>query len=97
MARGLASVWTEGPDESTKTYRRHVRGLLVGWAVTAVAMALLEFFPNEGKLSMYGLLTAPGLPWQQQWLAAIEIAAPMLMAWHANALRLWGKKRFAQG
>lgn len=89
-------VWSQAQDDSTRAYRSHVRGLMIGWAVTAVAMALIESFPNEGKLSMYGVLMAQGLPWQQQWLAAIELAGPLLMAWHLNGLRLWGKKRFAQ-
>ena len=89
-------VWSQAQDEVTRAYRSHVRGLMVGWVVTAVAMALIESFPNEGKLSMYGVLMAQGLPWQQQWLAAIELAGPLLMAWHLNGLRLWGKKRLAQ-
>jgi len=89
-------VWSQTQDEATRAYRSHVRGLMVGWIVTAVAMALIESFPNEGKLSMYGVLMAQGLPWQQQWLAAIELAGPLLMAWHLNGLRLWGKKRLAQ-
>ena len=96
IARGtrwFLSIWTEAQDESTRNYRRHVRGLFVGWALTALAMALLEYFPNEAKLSMYGLLGKQDLPWQQHALAAIEIAAPLLMLWHLNGLRVWGKQR----
>lgn len=94
--RWFLSVWTEAQDDSTRAYRSHVRGLFVGWALTALAMGLIELFPNEGKLTMYDVLRTEGLPWQQHWLAAIEIAAPLLMAWHGNGLRVWGKKRLIE-
>jgi hypothetical protein len=93
--RWFIELWSEASDESTRVYRSHVRGLFVGWAATAIAMGLLELFPNGGNLSMYDLLRAQGLPWQQHWLAAVELSGPMLMAWHVNGLRRWGKKRLA--
>ena len=96
MVRWFVTIWTESDDGQTQTFRRHVRGLIVGWAVTAVAMALVEVVPNEAKLSMYDVLRTQGLPWQQHVLAAIELAAPLLMAWHLNGLRLWGKRRFVE-
>jgi len=92
MFRWFVTVWSEAQDESTRAYRKHIRGLFVCWAITAVAMAMIETFPNEANLSMYGLLMTRGLPWQQQGLAAIELAAPLLMVWHLIGLRLWGKK-----
>jgi len=92
MVRWFLMVWSEAQDESTRAYRRHVRGLFDCWAITAIAMALIETFPNEGKLSMYGMLMTAGLPWQQQGLAAIELAAPLLMVWHLIGLKTWGKK-----
>ena len=85
-------VWTDASDESTRAWRRHVRGLMIGWALTALAMALVESFPNEAKLSMYGLLLTEDLPWQQRFLAAIEIAAPLVMAWHLIGLQRWGQR-----
>lgn len=94
--RWFVALWSEAEDDSTRTYRRHVRGLFVGWAIAAAAMALLEAFPNEAQLSMYSMLVAEGLPWQQQWLAALEMAGPLLMVWHLNGLRLWGKQGVAQ-
>jgi hypothetical protein len=93
--RWFIDIWSEASDESTRAYRSHVRGLFVGWATTALAMASMEFFPNAGNLSMYDLLRTQGLPWQQHLLAAVELAGPMLMAWHVNGLRRWGKKRLA--
>ena len=96
MVRWFRLIWTEDANESQRTYRRHVRGLFIGWAVTAVAMALIERFPNEGKLSMYALLGARDLPWQQRWLAAIEVAAPLLMVWHLAGLKRWGKQKLAK-
>ena len=91
--RWLQLVWTDASDPSTQTWRRHVRGLIIGWALTAAAMALLQLFPNEAGLSMYGMLLTQGLPWQQQLLAATEIAAPLLMGWHLFGLQRWGQRR----
>lgn len=88
----LRLVWTDATDESSQTWRRHVRGLMIGWALTAAAMALVQLFPNEANLSMYGMLMTDDLPWQQTMLAAIEVAAPMLMAWHLFGLQRWGKR-----
>jgi hypothetical protein len=88
----LRLVWTDATDESSQTWRRHVRGLMIGWALTAVAMSLVQLFPNESNLSMYGMLMTEGLPWQQTMLAAIEVAAPMLMAWHLFGLQRWGQR-----
>jgi hypothetical protein len=92
-ARWLRLVWSEARDESTRTWRRHVRGLIIGWALTAGAMALMQLYPNDADLSMYGLLLTQGLPWQQQLLAAMEIAAPLLMGWHLFGLQRWGQRR----
>ncbi|MND06854.1 hypothetical protein D3C83_284880 [compost metagenome] len=50
-------------------------------------------YPNPGQLSMYGILLTEGLPWEQQLLAAIEIAAPLLMGWHLFGLQRWGQRR----
>ena len=93
--RWFAALWSPSEDPALTKYRRHVRGLFIGWAIAAAAMALLELFPNEAKLSMYDMMRTPGLPWQQQWLAALELAGPLLMAWHLNGLRNWGKQRLA--
>jgi hypothetical protein len=90
--RWVRLVWTEATDQSSQTWRRHVRGLMIGWALTAVAMSLVQLFPNESNLSMYGMLMTEGLPWQQTMLAAIEVAAPMLMAWHLFGLQRWGQR-----
>ena len=91
--RWLQLVWTDTQDRSTQTWRRHVRGLIIGWALTATAMALVELYPNQAGLSMYGMLLTKGLPWQQSLLAAIEIAAPLLMGWHLVGLQRWGQRR----
>lgn len=91
--RWFRSVWTDDADVSNQTWRRHVRGLMIGWALTATAMGLMGLYPNEGELSMYGLLLTQGLPWQQLLLAAIEVAAPLLMAWHLVGLQRWGQRR----
>ena len=91
--RWLQLGWSEARDESTRTWRRHVRGLIIGWALTALAMALLQLYPNSAGLSMYGMLLTQGLPWQQQLLAAMEIAAPLLMGWHLIGLQRWGQRR----
>jgi hypothetical protein len=96
MIRWFCMIWAEAQDEPTRAYRRHVRGLIVGWTLTAVATALIELFPNDGRMSMYDVLRTQGLPWQQHWLAAIQLAGPLLMAWHLNGLRLWGRARFIQ-
>lgn len=94
--RWFATVWTDSQDAGVQSYRRHVRGLFIGWGMTAAAMALLELFPNEAKLSMYDMLRTPDLPWQQHWLAAIEVAAPLLMAWHLSGLHRWGRRQPVQ-
>ena len=91
-ATWFRSVWTDSADESRQTWRRHVRGLIIGWAVTAAAMSLVSIYPNPDDLSMYGMLLSQGLPWQQQFLAAIEIAAPLLMGWHLVGLQRWGQR-----
>lgn len=96
MLRWFRNVWTDDANESIRTYRRHVRGLFIGWALTAIAMALIDRFPNQGNLSMYAILGAHGLPWQQHWLAAIEVAAPLLMVWHLAGLQRWGKQSTAR-
>jgi hypothetical protein len=41
---------------------------------------------------MYGMLLTEDLGWQQRFLAAIEIAAPLLMGWHLVGLQRWGKR-----
>jgi hypothetical protein len=94
--RWFATVWTDSKDAGTQAYRRHVRGLFIGWALTAVAVALIELFPNEAKLSMYDMLRTPELPWQQHWLAAMELAGPLVMAWHLAGLHRWGRRGLAQ-
>ena len=93
--RWFQLVWTDATDESTQAWRRHVRGLIIGWALTAMAMALVETFPNDAKLSMYGMLLTEDLPWQQRFLAAVEVAAPLLMAWHLFGLQRWGQRQRA--
>jgi hypothetical protein len=85
--RWLTALWSDSPDPAVRTYRRHVRGILTGWAVTATAMALIGMYPNELELSMYQLLLTQGLPWQQQGLAALEIAGPLVMLWHLAQLQ----------
>jgi len=95
--RWLRLVWTDATDESSQTWRRHVRGLMIGWALTAAAMSLVQLYPNEANLSMYGMLMTEALPWQQQLLAAIEVAAPLLMAWHLLGLQRWGQRRLNEG
>jgi hypothetical protein len=85
--RWLSALWNDSPDADVRTYRRHVRGILTGWAVTATAMALIGMYPNELELSMYQLLLTQGLPWQQQGLAALEIAGPLVMLWHLAHLQ----------
>ena len=87
------SVWTDDANGHVSVWRRHVRGLMIGWALTAAAMSLVQLYPNEAELSMYGLLLTQGLPWQQQFLAAVEIAAPLLMGWHLFGLQRWGQRR----
>jgi hypothetical protein len=90
--RWLRLVWTDASDESSQTWRRHVRGLMVGWVATAIAMALVQSYPNASDLSMYGMLLTEDLAWQQRFLAAIEIAAPLLMGWHLVGLQRWGQR-----
>jgi hypothetical protein len=95
--RWFQNVWSNDGDESTLTWRRHVRGLVIGWALTAAAISLVRLYPNEAGLSMYGMLLTEGLPWRQQFLAAIEIAAPLLMGWHLVGLQRWGQRRLNEG
>jgi hypothetical protein len=95
--RWLQVIWTDANDESTQTWRRHVRGLIIGWALTAIAMSLVRMFPEGDSLSMYDMLLTQGLPWQQQLLAAIEVAAPLLMGWHLVGLQRWGQRRLTGG
>jgi hypothetical protein len=95
--RWLRLVWTDAADASSQTWRRHVRGLIIGWALTAAAMSLVQMFPNDANLSMYGMLMTEGLPWQQTFLAAVEIAAPLLMGWHLLGLQRWGQRRLSDG
>ena len=95
--RWLRLVWTDASDSSSQTWRRHVRGLMIGWALTAVAMSLVQLYPNEAQLSMYGMLMTEDLGWQQRFLAAIEVAAPLLMAWHLIGLQRWGQRRLNEG
>jgi len=91
--RWLRLVWTDANVESEQTWRRHVRGLMIGWALTALAMALVQLYPNAEELSMYGMLLTEDLAWQQRFLAAIEVAAPLLMGWHLIGLQRWGQRR----
>ena len=88
--RWLRALWSDSSDPSTQAYRRHVRGILTGWAITASAMALIGLYPDEPALTMYQVLLTDGLPWPQQWLAALEVAGPLVMMWH-----LLGLKRFS--
>ena len=88
--RWLRALWLDSSDPSTQSYRRHVRGILTAWAVTASAMALIGLYPDDLGLTMYQMLLTDGLPWQQQGLAALEIAGPLVMLWH-----LLGLKRFS--
>jgi hypothetical protein len=90
--RWLRLVWTDATDIDSQTWRRHVRGLMIGWALTALAMALVQLYPNEANLSMYGMLLTEDLAWPQRFLAAIEIAAPLLMGWHLIGLQRWGQR-----
>jgi hypothetical protein len=92
----FANLWRHSEDPSVQAYRVHVRGLVVGWAVTAAAMLLVERFPNEARLTMYDMLRTPGLPWQQHGLAALELAAPLVMFWHLFGLHRWGMRRAAR-
>jgi hypothetical protein len=96
LARWYRAAWTDSSNESEQTWRRHVRGLMIGWALTATAMALVQLYPDAAGLSMYGMLLAQGLPWQQQLLAAIEVAAPLLMAWHLVGLQRWGRRSLSR-
>ena len=92
----FANLWRRSEDAAVQSYRVHVRGLIIGWALTAAAMLLLERFPNEAGLSMYDMLRTPGLPWQQHLLAAIELAAPLVMFRHLFGLHRWGMRRAAR-
>jgi hypothetical protein len=88
--RWLRAFWQDSSDPSTQAYRRHVRGIVTAWAVTASAMALIGLYPDDLGLTMYQVLLTDGLPWQQRVLAALEIAGPLVMLWH-----LLGLKRFS--
>ena len=83
--RWLSALWSDSPDPAVRTYRRHVRGILTGWAVTATAMALIGMYPNELELSMYQLLLTQGLPAAKakscrEWrlCSKVKIPAPSL-------------------
>lgn len=89
----LRVLWTDSDDASVQTWRRHVRGILAGWAVTAAAMALLGLYPDDLDLGMYQMLLDSSLPWQQQVLAALEVAGPLVMAWHLALLQVSGTRR----
>ena len=91
-ARWLRVLWTDSPDPSVQTWRRHVRGILSGWAVTASAMALIGLYPDDLHLGMYQVLLDSSLPWQQQALAALEVAGPLVMAWHLLRLQRWSAR-----
>ena len=91
--RWFRLVWTDANSDSEQTWRRHVRGLMIGWALTALAMSLVQLYPNEASLSMYGMLLTEDLAWELRFLAAIEVAAPLLMAWHLIGLQRWGQRR----
>ena len=97
FVRWFKAVWTDDANTHARVWRRHVRGLMICWALTASAMVLLGLYPNEADLSMYGMLLSQELPWQQQLLAAVEIAAPLLMAWHLIGLQRWGQRRLNEG
>jgi hypothetical protein len=88
--RWLRALWQDSSDPSTQAYRCHVRGIVTAWAVTASAMALIGLYPDDLGLTMYQMLLTDGLPWQQQALAALEIAGPLVMMWH-----LLGLKRYS--
>ena len=92
----FANLWRHSEDPTIQAYRVHVRGLVVGWALTAVAMLLVDRFPNEAKLTMYDMLRTPELGWQQHLLAAIELAAPLVMFRHLFGLHRWGMRRAAR-
>jgi hypothetical protein len=85
--RWLRSLWSDSSDPSTQAYRRHVRGILTGWGITASAMALIGLYPDSASMTMYQTLLTDGLPWQQQGLAALEIAGPLVMMWHLLSLK----------
>lgn len=93
--RWLRVLWTDSEDPSVQTWRRHVRGILAGWAATAGAMSLLGLYPDDLNLNMYQVLLDASLPWQQQALAALEVAGPLVMAWHLLQLQRWSARRFA--
>jgi len=92
----FANLWRHSDDPSLHAYRVHVRGLVVGWAVTAAAMLLVDRFPNDAGLTMYDMLRTPGLPWPQHALAALELAAPLVMFRHLFGLHRWGMRRAAR-
>ena len=94
--RWFASLWSASEDPAVQAYRVHVRGLLIGWALTASAMLLVKRFPDGADLTMYQMLLNADLPWQQHGLAAIQLAAPLVMFWHLNGLWRWGARRTAQ-
>lgn len=87
--RWLRVLWTDSPDRTVQTWRRHVRGILAGWGATALAMALIGLYPDALQLNMYQVLLDSALPWQQHGLAALEVAGPLVMAWHLAKLQRW--------
>lgn len=94
--RWFASLWSASDDPAVQAYRVHVRGLVIGWVLTASAMLLVERFPGGTDLSMYEMLLNADLPWQQHGLAAIQLAAPLVMFWHLSGLWRWGARRTAR-
>ena len=47
---------------------------------------------TDASLLQQGMLLASDLPIQQRFLAAIEVAAPLVMAWHLVGLQRWGQR-----
>ncbi len=88
--RWLHVLWTDSSDPSVQAWRRHVRGILTGWGITAAAMALIGLYPDTLQLNMYQVMLDSALPWQQQGLAALEVAGPLVMAWNLALLQRWG-------
>ena len=87
--RWLRALWTDSVDPSVQSWRRHVRGILTGWGITAAAMALIGLYPDTLQLNMYQVMLDSALSWQQQGLAALEVAGPLVMAWHLAMLQRW--------
>ena len=55
--------------------------LLVHQKITYQDAMALASDPDDLSLTMYQMLMTDGLPWQQQGLAALEIAGPLVMMW----------------